>query len=209
MTYSLYLNKTNKLLNGFTINTDNRNYKTSYFIALEKSKTLTNLLGIIYGEYITSTIVSCNASTPFGKVRIQPIDILTPEKPRHLLVCDLTDKKIQKILKSKESGEIICHLANALHNAYDSPDSVIRDLILAFGDKENLPEKYRRYWPLRNAVNHKDIQRWIKKLKNEFNELEFNESTLNRTSSINRIYLVKESFLFLHNSLDDFRKNGH
>ncbi len=31
-------------------------------------------------------------------------------------------------------------------------------------------------------------------------------STLNRTSSINRIYLVKESFLFLHNSLDDFRK---
>ncbi|MCE2507359.1 MAG: hypothetical protein J4F36_13020, partial [Nitrosopumilaceae archaeon] len=54
MTYSLYLNKTNKLLNRFTINIDNRNYKTSYFIALEKSKTLTNLLGIIYGEYITS-----------------------------------------------------------------------------------------------------------------------------------------------------------
>ena len=78
MTYSLYLNKTNKLLNGFTINIDNKNYKTSYFIALEKSKTLTNLLGIIYGEYITSTIVRCNASTPFGKVRIQPIDILTP-----------------------------------------------------------------------------------------------------------------------------------
>lgn len=200
------LDKPNKILKGFTVKVSKKDGWNSNWIALEKAKTLTNLLSVIYGEFISAKIKSNCAITPYGKAITQVMDMSSPLRPCQTLVCDLTDKNIRKILTSKKSGEILYHLSNALHNATDSPDSVIRDLILAFGDKDNLPSKYYKYWPLRNAVSHKDVKGWIKKLKNQYKKLEFNGNTLNRTSSINRTYLIMEAFLFLHNSLDDFRK---
>lgn len=196
-----------KILKGFTIKIGNKNGWEAYWEAYEKAKNLTILLSVIYGEFISAYPYSMKSTNKLGTISSSILDNTDPNKPYQELIIDLSNQNITKLLTDKENLEALYHIANALHDSYGNPDSAIRELVLAYGDVENLPPRFKKYHALRHALSHSEVRDSIKKqIQKDFPQSEFSGKKLNKTSSFNRGQLIVEDFFFLHNALSDFRR---
>lgn len=196
-----------KILKGFTIKIKNKDLWDANWEAFEKAKNLTNLLSVIYGEFIFAVPNSMKIQNAHGETTSMIFDNTNPNKPLQELAVDLSDKNIIKLLNDKDASEIIYHLANAIHGSYKNSDSAIRELVLAYGDKQNLPKQFSGYYALRNALSHFEINDIHVKtqIQNQFPKSEFSAKNLDKTSAINRINIIVANFHFLHNALSNFR----
>jgi len=204
---SFELDEKNKILLGFTIKIYNKNDFDAWWEVSRKAKNLTNLLSVIFGEFITSRADSTKVKTPIGNSKSVTMDMSNPNKPYQKLTLDLSSEKIQNLFDDENKLEVLYHLGNALHGSYKNPDSAIRELVLAYGDVDNLPDEFKHFRPLRNALSHKEVYELVKEqLQKDHKGLEFDGGKLDRLSSKNRTHFIMENFNFLHSALDEFRK---
>jgi len=193
---------------GFTIKILKKNGFDSNWEANDKAQKITNLLSVIYGDYVSAYVTSCTVDTSIGKTNKTIMDMSNPLKPLQKIKLNLKDQNIVNLIENKETSEKINYLANALYDSYRNPASAIRELVLFHGDYENLPNQFRKYKELRHALSHQNLHDTVKQtLIQNFQLLELENRNLDKTSSKNLGILITENFDFLHSSVDKFRKD--
>lgn len=201
------VDKEKQELLGFTIKIIKKNGFDSYWEANEKAKKITNLLSVIYGDYVSAYSKSFTVNTSIGQTSATIMDVSNPLKPLQKIKLNLKDQNIINLIEDKEISEKIHYLTNALYDSYRNPESAIRELVLFHGDYKKLPSQFKKFETLRHALSHIKLRTELKNiLIDNFKLLELNNKNMDKISAKNLSILIMENFHFLHNSVDQFRK---
>ena len=192
---------------GFTVKVIQKKGFDAQFEAYGKAKKITNLLSVIHGDYISSYNKSFTVSTSIGQDSATVMSMDNPRKPLQKIKLNLKDQNIIKLIDDKEISEKIHYLTSALYDSYKNPESVIRELVLFHGDYKNLPDEFKQFKTLRHALSHIELHDELKDILKKNNKfLEFDDKNLDKNSSKNRSVLIMKNFHFLHETIEQFRK---